>query len=157
MSQSSEIAQLQLSTMRLLPGALQFELKYPTKTFTHKNVGVTGKGNKLQITTVKAFSENKLLCPLTTLIAYMDHTKYVRQSVDHLFVLVTTSVPRCASQATNVRWCKDMLQDAGLGTYSLHSTRGASATSALLMGLPLNQIVARVGWVNANTFIKYYI
>ena len=120
-------------------------------------MGASGKGSKLQIMTVKSFSENKLLCPLTTLIAYMDRTKFVHQSVDHLFVLVTTSVPRRASQATIVRWCKDMLRDAGLGTYSLHSTRGASATSALLMALPLDKIVARVGRVNANTFIKYYM
>ena len=133
MSRSSEIAQLQLSTMRLLPGALQFELKRPTKTFTHKNVRAQAQSN-LQTMTIKEFPGNKLLCPLTTLMAYMDRTKFVRHSIDHLFVLVTTSVPHRASQVTIVRWCKDILRDAGLGTYTLHSTRGASSTSAFLMG-----------------------
>ena len=156
MSRSSEIAQLQLSTMHLLPGALQFELKRPTKTFTHKNVKAQAQSN-LQTMTIKEFPGNKLLCPLTTLMAYMDRTKFVRRSIDHLFVLVTTSVPHRASQATIVRWCKDILRDAGLGTYTLHSTRGASSTSAFLMGLPLDQIVTKVGWVHTSTFIKHYM
>ena len=42
---------------------------------------------------------------------------------------------------------------AGLGTFKLHSSHSASSTSALLVGMPLDQIIAKVGWVKASTFI----
>ena len=49
------------------------------------------------------------------------------------------------------------MKNAGLGTFRLHSSRAASSTSALLMGMTLDNIISRVGWVRASTFIKYYM
>ena len=100
---------------------------------------------------------NPLLCPLTTLLAYIDRTKYRRGKVDNLFVLVTTQQPRAASWETIVRWAKEIMKLAGLGTFKVHSSHATSSTSALLMGMPLDQIIAKVGWIKALTFIKYYM
>ena len=154
MCRSGEVTQLQLSTLHVLQGAVQFKLTKPTKTFTARNQNVK---SSIQLMKIKEFAGNPLLCPVKTLMAYIEHTRFKRQNVDHLFVLVTTQEPRQASHATIVRWAKDIMRDAGLQSFNIHSTRGASTSSSLLMGLPLDNIVKRVGWTRASTFIKYYM
>ena len=88
--------------------------------------------------TVKEFSGNPLLCPLSTLLAYIDRTKFKRGSVDQLFVLMTTQEPRPLSGATIVCWAKSA---AGLGQFKVHSNHSASSTSALLMGMAMDVII----------------
>ena len=90
-------------------------------------------------------------------MTYLEKNKYRRDEIDNLFVLVTTQNPRAAKHATVVHWAKDIMVEAGLGNYTTHSTHGASSTSAYLMGMPLDRIVSRVGWLMASTFIKYYM
>ena len=154
MCRSGEVAQLQLSSMRLLQGAVQFQLMKPTKTYSVQNASAA---KRLQLMTIKEFEANPLLCPLTTLLSYIECTKFRRGNVDNLFVLVTTQQPRAASRETVVRWGKEIMKLAGLGTFKIHSSHAASSTSALLMGMPLDHIIAKVGWVKASTFIKYYM
>ena len=154
MCRSGEVAQLKLTCMRLLQGAVQFHLQKPTKTLTVKSITAV---RKLQIMTIKKFEGNPLLCPLTTLLAYIDRTKFRRGTVSHLFVLCTTQEPRPATHTTIVRWAKDIMKEAGLGSYKIHSSHSASSTSALLMGMPLDAIITHVGWTKASTFIKYYM
>ena len=151
---SCEVSQLQLSAMCILHGAIQFRLNKPVKTFTARNRNVKSKA---QLMTVKEFEGNPLLCPVKTLLAYIQRTKFKRLSVDHLFVLVTTQEPRRVTAQTIVRWAKDIMLDASLTVFNVHSTRGAGATAGLLMGLPLDEIVSRVGWTRATTFVKYYM
>ena len=151
MCQSGEVTQLQLSTLRVLQGAVQFKLTKPTKTFTARNQNVK---SSIQLMKIKEFEGNPLLCPVKTLMAYIEQTRFKRQNVDHLFVSVTTQEPRQVSHATIVRWAKDIMRDACLHSFNIHSTRGASS---LLMGLPLDNIVKRVGWTRASTFVKYYM
>ena len=151
---SSEVAQLQMSMMRILHGTIQFRLNKPVKTCTARNYNVKSKA---QLMTVKEFDGHPLLCPVKTLLAYIQRTKFKRLSVDHLFVLVTTQEPRRATAQTIVRWAKDIMRDAGLAEFNVHSTRGVGATAGLLMGLPLDEIVRRVGWTRATTFMKYYM
>ena len=140
--------------MRLLKGQVQFQLPKPTKTYTPKTASKT---SHLQFLTIKEFPGNQLLCPLTTLNSYIKRTKYRRGHVDNLFVLVTVQEPRQAAQGTIVRWAKNVMKNAGLENYSIHSTRGASSTSAFLMGMPIDAIVSRVGWLHASTFVKHYL
>ena len=130
-----EFSQLQLSTLQLIEGGVQFYLNNPTKTFgpgTYKQTG------RLQLMSVKEFPENPLLCPVDTLLAYMKRTHNRRQQVDNLFVVITTQEPPAAHQATISRWAKAVMQDAGLGQFCVKSSRSAASTSALLMGLPLD-------------------
>ena len=79
MCRSGEVAQLQLSTMRLLQGAVQFQLLKPTKTYTAKTAPLS---TKLQLMTIREFEGNELLCPLTTLLSYIERTKFKRGQVD---------------------------------------------------------------------------
>ena len=154
MCRSCEAAQLQLSTLCIIPDGVEFTLLNPTKTYNHK----TYKGTKkLQVMTIKPFSGHPCLCPLDTLMAYIERTKPMRQKVDKLFVLVTTNIPRPATRTTIVRWAKNIMRVAGLETQTIHSTRGATSSAGLLLGLPLDQIVSCVGWTKASTFIKHYM
>ena len=148
MCHSCEATQLQLSTLQIIPDRVEFTLLNPTKTYNHK----TCKGaKKLQIMTIKPFSGNPCLCPLDTLMTYIECTKPMRQMVNKLFVLVT-SVPRPAPQTTIVCWAKNIMRTAGLDTQTIHSTRGATSSAGLLLGLPLAQIVSCVGWNKTSTF-----
>ena len=151
---SGEIFQLQLSTMKLVPGGVKFHLQQPTKTFNCKTGSAT---KKLQVMTIREFSANILLCPVATLLSYIERTKCRRGKIDKLFMLMTTQEPRPATQTTMVRWAKEVMQEAGLGQFRIHSTRSASSTSALLMGMSLDDIVSKVGWLRATTFIKHYL
>ena len=49
------------------------------------------------------------------------------------------------------------MESAGLKDYPVHTTRSAATTNALLVGLPLNIILAKAGWKTPNTFIKHYM
>ena len=91
MCRSGAIAQLKLSCMRLLKGGMEFDLPKLTKTFTAK----TSKLNcsRLQCMKIQPYGDNPLLCPLTILMCYIEHTKFCRGNVDKLFVLVTTQKP----------------------------------------------------------------
>ena len=141
---AGEIAQLQLSTMQLIPGGVQFYLNKPTKTFTATTYKNT---SKLQLMSVKEFRPNILLCPVATLLAYIDCTKHKRDNVDELFILMTTQEARKAAPGTIVRWAKDIMTSAGLGEFKVHSNRSATSTAALLLGMPLDMIVSKVGWL----------
>ena len=141
---SVEICQIELSTMTLLQGGVQFRLRHPTKTFT---ASTCTRNSKLQLLSVKEFLPNRLLCLVTTLLDYIEITKPWRGSVDNLFVLMTTQEPRPATQKTIVRWAKDVMALAGLGKFTVHSNRSATSTNALSMGMPIDAIVSRVGWL----------
>ena len=118
MCHSGEVAQLQLSTMCLLQGAVQFQLLKPTKTYSVKNAS---SAKKLQLMTIREFEGNELLCLLMTLLAYIERTKFRRGQVDNLFVLHTTHQPHPATGPTVVCWAKEVMKNAGLGTFKLSS------------------------------------
>ena len=156
MCRSGEIAMLKLSCMRLLKGGVKFDLPKLTKTFTAKSSNKLSC-SRLQCMKILPYRANPLLCPLTTLLCYIERTKFRRGNVDELFVLVTQQQPKHASQTTINRWAKNIMRDAGLESFSIHSTWGASSTSAFLMGLPIDQIVSRVGWLRSSTFVRHYL
>ena len=156
MCRSGEIAVLKLSCMRLLKGGVEFDLPKLTKTFTAKSSHKLSC-SRLQYMKILPHQANPLLCPLTTLLCYIECTKFRRGDVDELFVLVTQQQPKHASQTTINRWVKNIMRDAGLESFSIHSTCGASSTSAFLMGLPIDQIVSRVGWLRSSTFVHHYL
>ena len=153
MCRLNDVAQLQMSLMQVHQKETVFTLAKPTKTFTMKSHIAQ---RNLQKLTLKKFSANPALCPTTTLAAYIDRTKSFRLGLDKVFVLASP-IPTPAKFATLSRWAKCLMKEAGLGNFTIHSTRGSTATCALLMGMPVNQIVRNVGWVSENTFIKRYM
>ena len=49
------------------------------------------------------------------------------------------------------------MTEAGLGNFSVHSNRSTAATSGLLTGIPLDELISRVGWSLPSTFINHYL
>ena len=65
--------------------------------------------------------------------------------------------PRPASSYTISRWCKAILQEAGLGEFTLHSARSASSTKAILTGVPLEKVLENAAWGSMSSFVKQYL
>ena len=60
--------------------------------------------------------------------------------------------------ATIGRWIKDLLKDAVIDTdyFSAHSTRGASASRAVRIGVAIDSVLSTAQWANASTFARFY-
>ena len=105
---------------------------------------------------VKSFPEDKRLCPITYLKAYIKRTQSNRSS-RYLFV---TSVPpfKRVSHDTLSRWAKTTLTCSGIDTskFGAHSTRAASASAAAKAGVPIQSILKQGTWKSANTFTTWY-
>ena len=95
------------------------------------------------------------ICPVACLEQYLDRTKTLRGNSDNL--LVCHSKPhRPASKDTVARWLKEVLPKAGIEGFDAHSFRSASSSSLLRKGVPLNTILEKGGWTNAQTFHRFY-
>ena len=87
----------------------------------------------------------------------MECTKEFQQKITKLFILVTSGPPRPVSKASLIRWSRIIMKSAGLGKFTMHSTRAASASSGLVMGIPFDELMSKVGWQRASTFISSYM
>ena len=94
---------------------------------------------------------------MTTLLAYMERTKEFWQKITKLFILVTSGPPHPVSKASLIRWSRIIMKLAGLGKFTMHSTRAASASSGLVMGILFDELMSKVGWQRASTFISSYM
>ena len=151
MARLGEIHQLQLSCM-IFPSNtdVTFHLQKPTKTYGWNTVQHEG----LQRLEFRTFHSCPTLCPVQTLQYYITKTKPIRHNCDKLFVLGGIHQGKPATQPTLARWCKDHFIEAGLGNFTIHSTRSSSSTSALLVGLSLNEVVQKSGWLSVDTFVR---
>ena len=153
MCRISDVAQLDLAQMTRGEGHLSFWLETPTKTFTKANMNFGGTA--LQTLVIEEFEDEKL-CPVRAIECYIERSKGLRGSVTKLFI-VTGFNPNAASIQSISRWAKRILKDAGLGEFTVHSGRSASASNALLLGLPISSILRKAGWHSESTFIKKYM
>ena len=99
----------------------------------------------------------KKLCPITAISEYIHQTRAIRKSEDLLFVLTGTPKTGPPSRQSVLRWIREMLAHSGLKNFWVHSTRTVVATNALLLGLPLDTIMAKAGWQCPSTFMKHYM
>ena len=153
MCRSQELMMLKLSCMKFTDRSVIFTLPTPTKTYNVNSMSC----QDLQKLKIAALPKLKKLCPVTTLQDYLSQTAHLRQGQDALFVLNGDPKYGAAARQTVVRWVKKIMLLAGLKDQQIHTTRSAAATNALLMGLPLDRIVAKGGWRSPSTFINYYM
>ncbi len=95
------------------------------------------------------------LCVYETLDYYLDITEKLRTSPK---LLVSFIKPFGAVTASTVgRWIKTLLGQAGVDTtqFSAHSIRSAS-TSKAAASVPVELILATVGWKEESTFCRFY-
>ena len=96
------------------------------------------------------------ICPYVCLEDYIERAKSSRR--DDVLPISTIKLHRAISFQTLARWIKTVLQLAGVDTdmFKPHSTRHAASTAAYQASVPLDEILQRAGWNNANTFKRFY-
>ena len=153
MCRMGDAFQLDTREMAQIEEYISFRLSHPTKTFTDNNCdfGVMG----LQTLVLRKFHDPKL-CPMQAVLDYIHRTEGVRGSISKLFLVVGPHVKAASSQSVT-RWTKQILINAGLGQFTVHSSRSASASCALLLGLPIDSIINQAGWKSQSTFVKNYM
>ena len=143
------ILALQLDKMVLKTNVTLFKMKTLLK---HNQMG-----DPLDSVSFYNFNENKLVCVVATLKAYVARTKLLRGETTQL--LITHNKPhRPIARATLARWTIQALEQAGVDIYfyKAHSTRGAAASSAHALGVNLNAIMKQASWRDAKSFAKHY-
>ena len=110
---------------------------------------------RLQCLTIKKFPD-PTICPVEALYMYLKRTLPFRGCMNKVFIILDQN-PRLASKQTLSRWTKNVLEKAGLGSFTVHSGRAAASTCALLLGLPIDVILKQAGWKSKSTFVKHYM
>ena len=153
MCRISDVAQLDMATSTATDSGLEFRLQNPTKCFTENNMAFGG--TNLQTLVLRKFEESKL-CPVSAINTYIARTSCFRGKTSKLFVIVHDR-PRGATIQTISRWTKKILCRAGLDKFTIHSGRAASASCALLLGMPIDSILRHAGWRSKSTFVRRYL
>lgn len=114
-------------------------------------------GEPLSTVKIYEYPRNRNICPVTTLRAYIDRTKTLRQNIDQVFI-TTTKPHKPVARNTISGWVKKVLQSSGIDTqkYASHSTRAASTSAALVSGVNVNTLMQQASWKSAQTFAIHY-
>ena len=132
----------------LLSDVVVFKMK---KLLKHNKLG-----DPLDTLVLKPYDKCKRLCVVRTLKMYLSRTETFRSYSGLLLSFVKPHKP--ISRDTLSRWVLFILKESGLdiSKYKSHSTRGASASAAKRLGVPLNIIMKRASWKSAISFAHFY-
>ena len=105
----------------------------------------------------RAFPQNPKLCPVSTLIQYLDIR--LSRSSDTALFLTTVRPYKGASGDTFASWIKNTRQQAGINTglYSPHSCRSAATSKANASGTSITTILQSASWSRTSTFKIFYL
>lgn len=97
------------------------------------------------------------LCIISHLREYIHLTKDFRNGCDQLLISFTKP-HKPVSKDTVSRWAKKILHASGVDitSFTAHSTRSASTSKALAVGVPMDKIMQAASWTQAKTFGAYY-
>ena len=142
------IVNLVIDDLILTDNLVVFKMK---KLLKHNKLG-----DPLDTLILKPFDKCKCLCVVRTLKMYLSKTQFFRSYSGLLLSFVKPHKP--ISRDTLSRWVLFILKEAGLDVskYKSHSTRGASASAAKRLGVPLNLIMKRASWKSAISFAHFY-
>jgi len=113
----------------------------------------------LHTITLGRFPQRPNLCPVDCLGYYTYQTDVPRGASGATSLFVTTRRPfNSATPSTVGHWIKKVLKSAGIDTskFSAHSTRGASASRAVKIGVPIDNILGTAHWSRESTFTRFY-
>ena len=91
-----------------------------------------------------------------SILDYIRRTEQSCMGIDNVFVIMGPH-PREAHVASISWWAKILMNQAGLGDFSVRSARSSSSTCALMMEMPFTDIISHVGWTSEDTFIRKYL
>lgn len=103
------------------------------------------------------YPKETTLCVVAHLTEYLQRTQKLREVECRKLLISYVKPHKAVSRETISRWCKWVLERAGIdtGKFGSHSTRAAS-TSTVARTADIGQILKSVGWSNARTFQHFY-
>ncbi|KHJ76803.1 site-specific recombinase, phage integrase family [Oesophagostomum dentatum] len=145
---ASELAALSLQSVQIGENVWVFSLNY-----MNKNRGL----GKAHTAVIRAYPEDRMLCPLTTIRDYVRRTLLYRHKSPTLFLSFHRPYASVSS-TTIARWLREVLVSAGIeDRFKAHSTRAASTTASRKQGLSSKAIMEAANWApNGSTFEKFY-
>jgi len=108
------------------------------------------------------FTEDPVICPVTTLKAYEERTERYRADVssDCRFRLFLSFIGQHTpvSSSTIARWLKCFMAEAGIdiSIFKVHSIRGPSCSTAAGVGVTIKDILDAADWSSEGTFQRFY-
>ena len=123
-------------------------------SFFFPHVLKTTRSGHAYVLKIDHYADEKL-CPMHTLLYYLDRTKPLRKSQQVFISYVThASVTTC----TIARWLKYVLSASGIdiSVFQAHSFRSASTSAALAKGCSLKLILDTADWSSDKNFRKFY-
>ena len=117
----------------------------------------TSEGEKSKKLTYKAYPYDHSLCPVKTMLSYLE-ARGEKSASDHIFT-ITVKPFRPAKSDTIANWLKKVLTLSGIdsGKYTAHSYRSASTSAAAFCGVSLTTIMKSASWKNVGTFKDHYL
>ena len=104
----------------------------------------------------RVYVEESKLCVVENLKLYLQKTSPYRK---HYTLFLSYHSPyKPVSSDTIARWCKHMMERAGIdiNKYCSHSSRSAASSFARSRGISLKMIADSAGWSSERTFAAYY-
>ena len=102
-----------------------------------------------------AFPQNPKLCPVSTLMQYLN----IRLSRSSDTALFLTTVRPCKGVSSDACWIKNTMQGAGINTglFSPHSCRSAATSKFDASDTSITTILQSASWSRTSTFKNYYL
>lgn len=140
---------LDISSMEMTENKITF---YITEVLKHIK-----PGRHQQPIEFVAFEQDPTLCIVSHIKGYLRRTSSHRNDQSRLLLSYVNPF-NPISKDTLSRWVKETLSQAGIDTktFSAHSTRAASTSTAEAKGVPIQCITDSAGWSNCHTFAKFY-
>ena len=107
----------------------------------------------------KAFPYNSVLCPVKAIQAYLKITNRVEKQSRVGPLFLSYAPPHHPVKCSTIaRYVRNMLELAGIDitSFSAHSVRSASTSSARRRNLSMVEICRAAGWSSCRTFGRFY-
>lgn len=129
----------------------------PVQILIKKSLKCTNIKNPNVVLVIPSYADDKKLCAVSTLRAYIDRTHSVR-TVSSLFISYQKPHGAVTTQSIS-RWLCTSLNLAGIDVtkFHAHSFRHAATSKAARQGINIDTILTRVGWSHkSKTFARFY-
>ena len=130
-------------------------------TFKVPGLSKTRRSGPPREVTYTRFREADIICPVTTLRAYLDLTEKLRLAAEDgskpLFIAVRKPHKPITS-ATISRWMRSLMAESGIDVdqFKPHSVRAAATSAASNLGVSIKDILKAANWASESTFLRFY-
>ncbi|KZS06436.1 Uncharacterized protein APZ42_030117 [Daphnia magna] len=149
MSRVSELASIDRKSVIFSENSVNFSLCKPRKS---------QRARPLRSLTVTKLQDPSI-DPVPCLGLYVHSTDTLRSGINEHRLLIGSVKPhKPVSGSTVARWIKKQLEEASVdtSTFSAHSTRGAAASKAATLGVPIQSILSAADWASESNFSRLY-